>query len=578
MLITFHGVYSTEIRGPLIHFECPPPRNFAEEPQGYLYRPLKGQELDYHFSTAPRCEVWLRYELDVDSLEGFFLQFGYATLDWAQPWLDGVPLEAQGSALPIRNRVLNFHLPTWIIHMGPGHHHLAIACSDTTGQFRTPHVFLPERKFLSIQENRNFLDGITIGILLFHVATAFILAFALERRYSGRLYAAFIFVATLYLMTTTGHAYYYLWPKYPKINSFIQLQTAMVAINLLVIWILRFQNAQKILPRLTKAIQALAWSNLGIAALLPLCLIPSFSGAIQWLREHGTMDLLSLFLETISLLIIIWLAFWKRNHESQILFFSLLAPIFATMLAFAHDLGLLQMSFEFRLRCMQWASMLMFVALSGMLIFRIQRRFVETTDLEHRFSTRVVLAGERERRQIAREIHDDIGQRMVALQYQLYNSHVPEAAAGVRDIIKDLRHMAHSLHPVSLINGGLHDALTSLAHDLETKSGFRYQIHLHPLLAEMTGESALHLLRIIQESTSNAQRHGNASSMTITSQLLDGKHVVQITNDGQPMNPKYAEGFGLTNIRARMRLLGGSLTVENPDEGGPPVLILIFPA
>lgn len=579
ILITLaFGFRDGEAKSIGVYYDCAKDYQEKTPPQSSLFRPLNTQEQGLLFRQYRECPLWLKVDLFSGQQELYSLQIQYPTMDWAQLWIDGVPSDALGSALPMSKRKVATHLPAWVFPLDSGNHSILLHVNDTTGQRNVPFFVAPLPAWLRHLEKEAFLNGILIGLLLLNVFVAFVLAILVGRKMDSWFYAIFVLFTTTYLLVASGHAFPILWPEHPEVNGFIQFQSALFASACLVLWILRFQDAARYSPRWTRVNGIIAVAVIIPALFLPLYRTPGISQVIQTIRQLGILDSLTMALLSSTLLHTIWLAWKKGRRESWALLASLLIPVLTMIISYAHDLGLVSLPIPNRLHLLQIAAVLLFTVFSGALAFSLKRRLEGTTELEHRFSTTVVQAADRERERIARELHDDIGQRLVALQYQLYNEGTPKPAAEIRDILKDLRQLAHGLHPALLINGQLGEALEIWARDLESKGICKIQILMDEDTRKIRGEYALHLLRIFQECMSNALRHGQATEMQIEGSVENAMTRFQVKNNGIPMALETVEGLGFTSIRARLRLMGGALEISNSPEGtSGPILKLQFP-
>ena len=208
-----------------------------------------------------------------------------------------------------------------------------------------------------------------------------------------------------------------------------------------------------------------------------------------------------------------------------------------------------------------------------------------------RLEREILEISEREQQRIGRDLHDDLGQRLVGISYlsqalanQLEALGSTEAAhaAKITGLLKDAlsltRSLARGLHPVALKSGGLVAALNDLAE--RTAEIFRIECKFdgpesEPLLAP---SAATHLYRIAQEAVTNAVNHGKASRITIT--LSGGGSaacLMTVLDNGSGMpqpNPRH-KGMGLRIMRYRADVIGATLTFENPPPGGTLINCLI---
>jgi len=194
---------------------------------------------------------------------------------------------------------------------------------------------------------------------------------------------------------------------------------------------------------------------------------------------------------------------------------------------------------------------------------------------------RAITAQEDERRRLARELHDDLGQRIAFLQFEAerirHFAHVPEVRDGLKRFIEeaelfssDLRTLSHRLHPSILEDLGLGAALRSLAADYR-----RQGLDVTLWVGEMSGRASLDvrtsLYRITQEALRNAWRHapGAAVHVHLQEQNEQVQLTIEDTGPGFDVSLTRATGsLGLLSMQERARLVGGSLVLtSHPDSG-----------
>jgi len=192
-------------------------------------------------------------------------------------------------------------------------------------------------------------------------------------------------------------------------------------------------------------------------------------------------------------------------------------------------------------------------------------------------SARALSAQEEERRRIAQELHDEIGQSLTAVLLELkrLTDRVPEplredvryAQETIRDSLDEVRRIARRLRPGVLEDLGLASALTALTSQFSEHTGIRVRRSLHPDLPPLTPQVELVLYRIAQESLTNAARHSGAGAVELKLAPADGGVRLDITDDGRGLNGA-PEGAGIRGMRERALLVGGRLTLESGPEGG----------
>lgn len=190
---------------------------------------------------------------------------------------------------------------------------------------------------------------------------------------------------------------------------------------------------------------------------------------------------------------------------------------------------------------------------------------------------------EDERRRLARELHDGIGQNLTALKHRLSQLHdelptdaaplrarLAEAVALCAGSLEDTRHLSRLLRPPILDDLGLEPALQWLARSLDGQRGMSVVTEIEPLPA-LDGELQTLLFRVAQEALTNASKHAAAGSALLSLAARSGELRLQVIDDGRGCDPELAlrsGGNGLGGMRERLRLYGGRLELRSaPGQG-----------
>ena len=192
------------------------------------------------------------------------------------------------------------------------------------------------------------------------------------------------------------------------------------------------------------------------------------------------------------------------------------------------------------------------------------------------FVTRVMDAENRARRRIAQLIHDDALQSLLAANQELMEAApgragVTRAHEVVSGSIADLREALLALHPVTLEQGGLEQALAAVARQAERQGGFRVSVELDPEAVARHDELVLALAR---ELLTNATRHSGAGSVSVRLAAEGDAVLLEVADDGRGMEPSrprdaLASGhIGLASVVQRVEDAGGEFTMDTaPGEG-----------
>lgn len=190
---------------------------------------------------------------------------------------------------------------------------------------------------------------------------------------------------------------------------------------------------------------------------------------------------------------------------------------------------------------------------------------------------------EDERRRLARELHDGLGQNLTALKHGLgrvLDSLPPELAAQRAQLqdaltvcagaLEDTRHLSRLLRPPILDDLGLAPALQWLARSIDSAGDMRVVVEIEPL-PSFDGELQTLLFRVAQEALTNAVRHAQAGSALLHLTVREDALRLQVIDDGRGCDlsalPPGA-GSGLGGMRERLRLYGGRLELRTaPGQG-----------
>lgn len=200
-------------------------------------------------------------------------------------------------------------------------------------------------------------------------------------------------------------------------------------------------------------------------------------------------------------------------------------------------------------------------------------------EIQH-LAGRLLTAHEDERRRLARELHDDLTQRLASLAVQAGNLErsAGAAAAAMRvslaRLSEDVHAMSYRLHPSVLDDLGLVEALRAECDRVAHGGHVRVEVQAHDVPRRVSSETSLCLFRVAQEAINNATRHGRASSVTV--QLTPHERGLQlaVADNGSgfdPDRPRESASLGLASMRERVRLLRGVLDIESTPGHGTKV-------
>jgi signal transduction histidine kinase len=202
-----------------------------------------------------------------------------------------------------------------------------------------------------------------------------------------------------------------------------------------------------------------------------------------------------------------------------------------------------------------------------------------------RLSSSLIAAQDQERRRIARDLHDGLGQELsgakmmvdcIRMQNQTPESReraAEEASTLINQAIQQIRSMSHLLHPPMLDEIGLQSSLQWYLDGLTKRSGLQTSLDVPEDFPRLGAELETTIFRIVQEALTNVYRHAEAQNASISMTMKDDRLVVTVRDDGKGVPESIADfeadkiGIGIAGMRQRVKELGGELRLQNTNPG-----------
>ncbi len=569
---------------------------FLNDPDGaYSIDDVSAPPLESRFRSAGRAApslgfvrgwVWIRLHATVpEENEPWLIDLGYPQIDhvtfyWPAP--DGAwAKRVTGDTMPFASR--EFPHRSFLFSVPTNRPTLALYFRiRTDGPMVLPITLWRERDFFNNAANETFFFGFYYAFLL-ALAAYNLFLFALIRDRAYLFYVGYLGGFALFQASLSGLAFKYLWPDAPFVANASTFSWLMFSLSCGLFFVRRMTHLAAHYPRVHKVTVVLG--------LLCLCFIP-----VSWVGA-GVGKPLILGLVGVVLLFLpvpIVLALVRRHRPSRYVAIGYATLVPGGVLLVGRTVGLLPDTFWIE-HAIQFGTMLEALLLSFALADRIAlltREKVEAQasriaaerhalELQRDFSDRLIEVQDFERRRIAVELHDGIGQNLVVLINKLkrltkravaQNDIVPveEIARGT---VQELRGVAHALYPNQLDRLGLRAALGNAIKQTLEPAGIEYRYDLAHIEGALPKPAAIHVYRIVQEALSNVVRHSGASRVSVEVERRANSIVLTIDDDGRGIDGE--EGFGLTSMGERARALGGALSVETRSSGGTSIRLTI---
>ncbi len=215
----------------------------------------------------------------------------------------------------------------------------------------------------------------------------------------------------------------------------------------------------------------------------------------------------------------------------------------------------------------------------------LERMVDSRTDELRRLSVRLMSMQDQERRRIARDLHDGLGQELAVAKMVVDRLTLDKATSTQGDgwlqasniidrAIQQVRTMSHLLHPPLLDEVGLLSALSWFVEGLAKRSGIEASLDVQPKdFPRLASDVETAVFRIVQEALTNVFRHSGARNVWITLSQKEGRITVAVRDDGKGIGAGIAElrpdsvGVGIGGMRQRAKEFGGNLQLTNVNPG-----------
>ncbi len=231
-----------------------------------------------------------------------------------------------------------------------------------------------------------------------------------------------------------------------------------------------------------------------------------------------------------------------------------------------------------------------FLSIGPIIYFKRVNTLKKEKKQQEEFSKRLIHSQEEERKRIASELHDSLGQNLLIIKnraalglksekYDFNKEQLDEISKGASSAIDEIRRIAYNLHPYQLDRLGLTKALKSIITQIEILN----KVHFIDLIENIDGvfskEKEIIIYRIVQECINNIIKHSEAYTAEIKININDDILFMTISDNGKGFEVKQinskSKGFGMRNLSERIKILNGELVIDSSSEKGSRLIIKI---
>lgn len=216
----------------------------------------------------------------------------------------------------------------------------------------------------------------------------------------------------------------------------------------------------------------------------------------------------------------------------------------------------------------------LFLGLLGFFGYRINSVIKDRNDKKAFAEALIYAQEEEERKRIAQDLHDGVGQSLLLLKKQLKVTHTitMDNTRTISDTLEEVRTISRDLHPFQLEKLGLVAALESQIKRVSDSTGLFISKELDPVNDHLSPQAQIQLFRTIQEALNNVVKHAEASAAQVQMKIEGSEILVTIRDNGKGFDSEIAvaklKSLGLKTMNERIQSLGGQFKIEKNDPQG----------
>ena len=218
----------------------------------------------------------------------------------------------------------------------------------------------------------------------------------------------------------------------------------------------------------------------------------------------------------------------------------------------------------------------------------LRQKDTELLNERNKRVTAMIDGQEQERQRLSRELHDGLGQSLIALKLKLesidgkdvcaINKTLKDVKTSFDHTITEIRRISNDLMPAVLIEFGLVTAVKNICQEISDNSDIEVKCSYNGKFTDLESRISIYLFRIMQEALNNIVKHANASIAEINLTRINDQIVVNIEDNGKgigSVTDTKVTGNGIPNMRERVRLLKGNIDIQSQIGKGTRIIIKI---
>ncbi len=531
---------------------------------------------------------WHKATLPADLFEPgqeYLVEIPYPLLDRVDLWVrdaDGaVQYHRAGALYPFSER--SIPVPDLVFPLGRPTGEITVAFAVQTSTPLLTKVFLwPREAWEAQQRKRQWWYGALVGGIAVLILYNLFLAAAF-RDSSYLYYGLYLASVNLVNLIHAGYLDAWLWPDTAGVSARIILGLLAVSLIAIMAFVNRFFDARHRFPRWRRV-------SLVIAALAIPPVFPDPLGYPEWNIVTIPAMLLLSHLSMWYVISVAVLAYRRGMHQARFVILALSIFYFSAILYMLYVMRILDYT-PWLPHVLEVGSFLEGAILSLALADRVNllraavdRACRETMEARTTFSKQLIQAEEQYRERVSGLLHDTIAHSLLLIKQRLdallarhedtaQNDAMPEIAQQSRacgELLDELRHLSHDLHPHLLTRLGLKAALEATLEKALSPRGICWQADIEEIDDQLDEARRILLYRAVQECLTNILKHAEAGEVMFSLRREGERMVARIKDDGRGFDPAVIDddALGLATMKGRLALFGGNLKIESAPGRG----------
>ncbi len=553
-------------------------KDILDSPASFQFNTFQDQ---INFGVS-RSTFWFKVDIPAQrKTQKTVLEISYPLLDIVDIYTSknkNWSLLEVGDTRPVANREIDHYNFLKTIELDGGQSQQVFIKTRTHGPTIVPIKLWKLPAFHVHDRNNTLLMGLYFG-LLFAIIIYNLFLYLSVRDNSYLYYIGYLSSLVLFIFTLAGLVAYYLLPDLPLVTSRLPFISLCLALLFGFKFSSNLNNTNELAPGLVKTFNIFSW------LLFSIVFVGLFIG-VRFLSLVTPYFAILAFGLYIYAIVVGIRADYKPSYFVAFTFLVVIpGGVFYALKPFGltGNAGWLNHAFQ---SSVVIDSLLLSFALAYRIRYsqnQLEKTRRKTARAHADFSKQLITSLDQERRLLATDLHDGLGQDLLVIKNKLIRAIKPEkqteknviaAHQILQTTIDDIRHLSHRLHPHVLDRLGLKDAAIAVLNDAFNNRDIDLDYAIEEIKFPKNNALALHLYRIIQEGVKNIILHASASRVHIEIHLSSNHIHLLIEDFPKDVKQKWADtidfskNFGLSSIRERAELLMGRCEFSHNDSGG----------